>query len=477
MALVLVVTGAQAGGGGFNPDSGYALSGTPAFNSQITVSNGGNPFGSIGPLVIMMDTFATASAGALPSGRAGDAGSKTWTGPGLGSTSAPQFTARLNASGTGRALSFQNNESPGVSGAPFGRQAFFALGSDYTQGHLSYNENWRANGPVGRVLRNNAGGGGGYYKQNWWLKNNGSINYGATSFDYYPTFLEQASEGSVTSATWAAGVATIVTSNFSAYRFPSDTSWSTALRSSSNAAWNIAAATATYISDTSFSYPLASDPGTYTGGAVCVIPGGGPLHGSGVASANILQAWACNNNHSGAGLRSVAGDAVGISLWDPGSASGNLGWNTSMHSLIGDAANPQVNNTRLIWQVYNALFSQAINYNQSVGPIFAALSGYSGMDTVQLVGLLQDTGVITVDRSDVYCAVGDGVTSFATCRFMISDASTLALSTMVQDCDPVSWSAGSVTFNLRQGRFAALHNVHLWWVDGNGNVTHVGNFT
>jgi hypothetical protein len=88
-------------------------------------------------------------------------------------------------------------------------------------------------------------------------------------------------------------------------------------------------------------------------------------------------------------------------------------------------------------------------------------------------GLIQRTGIATCDRSDVLLTIGDG----CACGFRLGDQSTLAACNNVQDCDVVSWSAGSVTFNLRQGPFISISGLHLYWSDIDGNWNHVGQFT
>lgn len=79
---------------------------------------------------------------------------------------------------------------------------------------------------------------------------------------------------------------------------------------------------------------------------------------------------------------------------------------------------------------------------------------------------------VQIDRTDAYVAVGFNCLN----RIILGDQSTILNCQNIMICDVTSWSAGSITMNLRQGPFANYHNVHMFWSDAANTITHAGYF-
>lgn len=461
---------------GFTPQSGYSLSGTFAYNSTVTLTNLGNPFGSVGPVVLLYDDFAGMSNGTFVAPRTPTAGSQTWSYSAFGSGNAPTM-ARGNASGTGPAMSHNDHRIPGTGGI-FANTLNIQFGASYNAFYMSYHENYRNDFPAGNTMRNCAGGGGGFYKHNWFMNGGG---YGASTYDaVIPDSIEESGDLVPAAISWSGGVATVTVANYSAYLPPNFSgTWQTWLTDphSVNPNFVVSNVTATYIDATHFSYPLANPGTTYTFDSFTsiIMPGGSALHGSGCASGNI-DTEVQGNSWGAHGLPSafsLAGDASDTSKLDPGDAAVyTTGWNTRGFGIVADPVNPNTAVSLVYSVLYNAVNSRCYETRNSSHVCWSATTNYSNVDRVQVPGLLQNTGLCTIDRCNYYLAAGPG----AYCRALLADSATLSTATKVQDCDVTSWSAGNISFNLRQGRATALLGSFLHWADVGCNYTYVGHF-
>jgi hypothetical protein len=184
----------------------------------------------------------------------------------------------------------------------------------------------------------------------------------------------------------------------------------------------------------------------------------------------------------------IANRPSGIGRWDTN------GWNSLECAYVGDPVNPTGASGYQYMGLYNAPNKRAINASIRSGPwndgsttrkyaepypLFLPGNAahdprlpYDRMNGMQFVGLMGNIGRHTVDRADVYVAVGPNCMK----RFFIGDADTLAKCTTIIPCTIDSWSAGAVTIRPRQGAFTAISGKYLYWSDLNNNISLAGQF-
>ncbi len=161
------------------------------------------------------------------------------------------------------------------------------------------------------------------------------------------------------------------------------------------------------------------------------------------------------------------GDDNGLGKWD------TEHWNSHEMAYVGDPSHPTTAPGIYYDALYNAANRQAFAYTLNK-PLFSDTDPkFSYFADFQFLGLLQCVGKQTIDRADVYIAVGPNCLK----RFFIGDAAKLADCTTLMPCTIDSWSAGSVTMTLRQGAFASPSGNHLYWSDAANHISHVGQFT
>jgi hypothetical protein len=153
------------------------------------------------------------------------------------------------------------------------------------------------------------------------------------------------------------------------------------------------------------------------------------------------------------------------------------GWNSLECAYVGNNANPTTATGLIYMSLWNATNFQNNNVSNTSNVLFSSTPGTSGSrascNRVHVVGLIQDTGTITVDRADFYMAVGPQCLS----RVFLGDAPTLAACTTINLCTPASWSGSSITVTLRRGAFGATASgTYLYWSDANNNISLVGKF-
>jgi hypothetical protein len=162
------------------------------------------------------------------------------------------------------------------------------------------------------------------------------------------------------------------------------------------------------------------------------------------------------------------GDENGIAKWD------TENWNSHEMAYVADPNHPTTAPGICYDALYNAINRQAYSYTMGNKVLFSNSDPkFSYFDDFQFLGLLQCVGRQTIDRADVYIAVGPNCLK----RFFIGDAAKLADCTTLMPCTIDSWSAGSVTMTLRQGAFASPSGNHLYWSDASNHIKHVGQFT
>jgi hypothetical protein len=122
--------------------------------------------------------------------------------------------------------------------------------------------------------------------------------------------------------------------------------------------------------------------------------------------------------------------------------------------------------------LYNATNHQAINAQDKTRILFSATPHYGSFDMFSMSGLMQNIGVATVDRCDIYIAVGNN----CYVRFFITDASTLAASTTMMPSTINSISAATASITLRKGAFTSPSGNWLWYSDASNTITRVGQF-
>jgi hypothetical protein len=310
-----------------------------------------------------------------------------------------------------------------------------------------------------------------------WLLGDGS--YGATAWDAYPpVFIESSTGMNIASLTWSSAnggtVAVRVSGNFPGSpaigtKFTAQVGNNPGIPLSPcvPSGYNGSFPGAIITGANSFTYPLATNPGAATKLGQTNAPGG---YGTGVPCSDINMVFAgnswANNNGNGVGpYWYFAVDSNGISKWD------QSGWNSFEVAVFANVADPNTKPGLLACSLWNAPHKRAISVNKAQ-TIFSKNASVQQFNTFQFMGLMQCIGTHTVDRANVYIAIGPNCLN----RFFLGDASTLANCTKIMPCTIDSWSAGAVTIRPRQGAFTTISGTYLYWSDANNNISLAGQF-
>lgn len=182
---------------------------------------------------------------------------------------------------------------------------------------------------------------------------------------------------------------------------------------------------------------------------------------------------------NGLGQQFGSNDNPPFAPWDSGGGASYdpNNWNSIEYGYIGDPVNPTTADGRMFhgeWNVRNGGRHGATNTSQVLFNSGSGSSGtYSVGNSLAFPGLIEGApSTLVIDRADAYIAIG----STAACRVMIGNASTIAACTSMMPCDITSWSAGAISFNLRQGAAASPSGNYVFWFDALNNGTPAGQF-